>query len=191
MVKRTAVTAAILAASVAWAQQREQRPEEQVSQETLHLLSMLHQNNQDEVQLGTLAQEKAVANNVKQLGRSLAQDHQRADEQLMQLAQRMNLELPRFEPRTEVERSIMASHQAEMQKLQALEGEQFDRAFLAAQIGMHDLEIAQLRQARGQIQNREIQRFIDQQLPVLERHRAQAYRLLGEAPRRARRAPAE
>lgn len=191
MVKRTAMAAAVLAASVAWAQQREQRPHEQVSQQMLHLLSMLHQENQEQIQLGTLAREKASANDVKQLGRLLAQDHQRADEQLAKLTQRLNLELPPFEPRTDVERSIAASHEAEMKKLQALEGEQFDRAFLSAQVGMHDLEIAQLRQARSETENREIQRFIDEQLPMLERHRAQAYRLLGEAPRRARRPPAE
>ena len=154
-------------------------------------LSTLHHANQMEVQLGQLAQQKGVSKGVKDYGAKLMKDHQQADEKLMTYAQKKNLQLGEPKVDNDFKKTMKSAMDAEMAKLQALEGPAFDRAFLAHMVGHHDADIAKVMAGQQQFaSNTELKKELDSLLPTLKQHRQQAHRLLGqEAPRQARKAP--
>jgi putative membrane protein len=154
-------------------------------------LDTLHHANQMEVQLGQLAQQKGVSKGVKDYGARLVKDHQAADQKLMTYAQKKNMQLSEPQADTEFKKTMKNAQQAEMAKLQSLQGPAFDRAFLAHMVGHHDTDIAKVMAGQQQFaSNAELKGQLDGLLPTLKQHRDQAYRLLGqEKPRQARSAP--
>ncbi len=154
-------------------------------------LSTLHHANQMEVQLGQLAQQKGVSKGVKDYGAKLVKDHQQADEKLMAYAQKKNLQLGEPKADNDFKKTMKTAMDAEMAKLQSLEGPAFDRAFLAHMVGHHDSDIAKVMAGQQQFAtNTELKKELDSLLPTLKQHRQQAHKLLGqEAPRQARKAP--
>jgi putative membrane protein len=114
-----------------------------------------------EVELGRLAVDRAAHPRVKELGQRMAEDHGRAGQELAELALAKGLSVPPLEGRdTRL-----------VQRLSALSGAAFDRAYMA-----------HLREHAGDVQEfwRESQRGDDsavrswsaEQLPVLEAHHA-------------------
>lgn len=154
-------------------------------------LEALHHANQMEVQLGQLAQQKATSQGVKDYGARLVKDHQAADQKLMTYAQKKNLQLGEPQADNDFKKTMKNAAEAEMAKLQSLQGPAFDRAFLANMVGHHDTDVAKVMAGQQQFaSNTELKGQLDSLLPTLKQHRDQAYRLLGqEKPRQARSAP--
>ena len=75
-----------------------------------------------EVELGQLAAQKAASDQVKQFGQRMATDHEKANDQLYQLATQKNIRLPKGPP---------ASERAEKSRLEKLSGDEFDKAYMA------------------------------------------------------------
>lgn len=154
-------------------------------------LEMLHHANQEEQELGQLAQQKGVSQGVKDFGARMVREHQQADETLMAYAKKKNLQLGEPQPQGNLGQTMKRASEATTAKLQALEGPVFDRAYLAAMVDDHDTDIAKVTSARQQFaSNAELAGMLDALLPKLRQHRDAAYKLLGqEAPtvRQARR----
>jgi putative membrane protein len=102
------------------------------------------QANLAEVELGQLAQKKGTARDVRELGIRLAIDHQSANENAIKTAQHLNV-TPPGKPD--------ARDKATYDKLARLSGEQFDRAFIQAELKDHIHDIAlynyEARRGRG------------------------------------------
>jgi putative membrane protein len=81
-----------------------------------------------EVQLGKLAAEKALSQEVKQFGQRMVDDHGKANDRLKQLATTKGVNLP-----TELDRST----QREMDKLAKLSGADFDREYMKHMVSDH------------------------------------------------------
>ena len=86
-----------------------------------------------EVKLGQLAAERASNAQVKQFGRRMASDHQKANNELKQIASKMAVQLP-----TETD----AKHQDLYDRLSKLKGAEFDREYMKAMVEGHQ-EVAQ------------------------------------------------
>ena len=86
-----------------------------------------------EVKLGQLAAERASNAQVKQFGRRMASDHQKANNELKQIASKMAVQLP-----TETD----AKHQDLYDRLSKLKGAEFDREYMKAMVDGHQ-EVAQ------------------------------------------------
>src|SRR5438046_7026307 len=78
-------------------------------------------DGQAEVELGKLAQQKALHEEVKQFADRIVADHSKANEELRALADAKGIA---------VSGSLDRKHQKEMQRLQALLGPDFDRAYM-------------------------------------------------------------
>lgn len=155
-------------------------------------VNMLNHESQMEVQLGQLAQQKGVSRSVRDYGARLVKDHQGAIQKLSTYAQKKNLTLGEPQADNDFQKTLMNAEQADMAKLQSLQGPAFDRAFLAHMVGDHDADIAMVMAGQQQFANNtELRGQLDSLLPTLRQHRDQAYRLLGQEkpPRQARSAP--
>lgn len=114
-----------------------------------------------EVQVGQLAQQKGASAQAKQFGQTLAQDHTQANQQLEQIAQQNNLNLPQQPSSTE---------EADLKKLQGLSGAQFDKQLASSEVQDHRQDIAMFEKEAKSGQNPDLKSFAQQTLPVLRKH---------------------
>ena len=88
-----------------------------------------------EVKLGELAQQKAASEKVKEFGQRMVTDHSKAGEELKQVAQQENLNLPQ---------RLSREDQATYDRLSKLNGKQFDEAYTRAMLTDHQKDVAAL-----------------------------------------------
>jgi putative membrane protein len=118
-----------------------------------------------EVKLGQLAQEKGSSDKVKDFGKRMVDDHTLAGEQLKTVASQENIALP----------SELNKHdQAMYNKLSALSGDAFDRAYAKDMVNDHRKDIDDFKQEAGNGKNQAIKSFASQTLPTLQDHLKQA-----------------
>jgi putative membrane protein len=112
-----------------------------------------------EVKVGQLAQHNAASADVKAFGDKLIRDHSTAMDKAAALAKTMNVPVP-TEPKPEAEDVY--------ERLQALNGPEFDKAFVAAMIEDHKKDIRAFEQeAKGKDQ---VAQFAQTTLPTLQTH---------------------
>jgi hypothetical protein len=77
------------------------------------------------------------------------------------------------------ERAVMEADEAEIKKLEKLEGRAFEQAYLAHMVEDHDRDITRAALAVAEFRGSELGGMLQQMLPKLQRHREHAYRALG------------
>jgi putative membrane protein len=132
-----------------------------------------------EVQLGQLAQRNGRSPAVKRLGERLVADHTRANQELMTLAQQKQITPPD---------SMGAEHQAVYDRLAALRGRAFDRAFAQAMAQDHREDIQAFQTEARDGTDPDVKAFAARQLPVLQEHMRMAQQLEGARASGARHA---
>lgn len=119
------------------------------------------QGGMAEVQIGQLVQQKSSNPQVKQFGQMLMQDHQTANQQLMQIARQSNMQVPA---------SPNSEQMAEMKKLQGLSGAQFDQQVAQYEVKDHQQDINVFEQEAQSGKDPALRSFAQQTIPVLQKH---------------------
>ena len=115
-----------------------------------------------EVQIAQMAQQKAQNQQVKQLGQTLVQDHQQANQRLMQIAQQKNIQL---------DRQLDGKHQEQLTKFRNASGAEFDKEFVKHTVQHHKKSIQKFEQASKKFSDQpELQSWVQQTLPALQKH---------------------
>ncbi len=114
-----------------------------------------------EVKAGQLAAQKAESSSVKQYGDKLARDHQKACDQLKPIAQKKGIT---------VSDQLEQKHQAHLDHLSRLSGEQFDKEFLKQAAMHHKKDIKMFEQQSKEGEDPSIRSFASETLPVLREH---------------------
>lgn len=130
-----------------------------------------------EVQLSQMAVQKATSPEIKQFAQKLIDDHTRANQQLMQVAQTKKLEVPS---------QLDDEKKAKLAKFQQKEGQQFDRAYINCVTAEHVHDILMYRDASQQLRDPELKQFASQQLPTLQQHYQHAAQLANWSAQDAR-----
>jgi putative membrane protein len=143
------------------------------------VLERLHHINQEEIQIGRLAQQNGESQDVKSYGNMLVKDHTTADQALTSYAQKKGIKLAEPKPMDEVERKAMAAQKAGMEKLQVLKGQPFDASFLAHMVGGHDAALGKVLAAQKNLTDPGLTPVLQQHAQAITQHRQQAYTLLG------------
>jgi putative membrane protein len=118
-----------------------------------------------EVKLGELAKEKGNAQAVKSFGERMITDHSKANDQLKQIAQQSNIQLPEQPDRAD---------QAMYERLSKLSGADFDRAYARAMVKDHEKDIAAFQKEAESGADPQIRQFAAQTLPTLQSHLQEA-----------------
>jgi putative membrane protein len=121
-----------------------------------------------EVQAGQLAANKASDDKVKQFANKLVEDHQSANNELMQLATTKGVELPAAAPR---------GKRRDLEKLGKDSGSKFDDKFVKEQVKDHEKDIKKFEKASGKVKDPQLKAWIDKTLPTLRQHLAMAEKL--------------
>ncbi|OQW37250.1 MAG: hypothetical protein A4E19_13875 [Nitrospira sp. SG-bin1] len=123
------------------------------------------QGNQAEIALGQLAAQKATSPEVKQFGAKMVQDHQKASQEVKQLASKEGLQLPM---------QISDKQKQKQQELSQLSGKEFDRAYMQYMLKDHQKEVKEFEQNASQLQDKDVKQWASGTLPVLKQHLQQA-----------------
>jgi putative membrane protein len=124
---------------------------------------------QAEVDLGKLAEDKATGDSTRNFARRMVNDHGAASQKLKQL-----------NPRVETPKEMDPEHQHIRAKLQKLNGADFDRAYLAAQVTDHQKTANLLQWQISNGQSDKLKKFSQEQLPIVVDHLQQAKLALAE-----------
>jgi putative membrane protein len=127
------------------------------------------EGNLAEVKLGELAQQHAASDSVKQFGKRMATDHQKAYDELKQLASQKGAAVP-----TTLDRS----HQAVYDRLAKLNGADFDRAYMKDMVKDHDKDVKAFQKEANSGKDADLKAWASQTLSTLKEHQDQAKQTL-------------
>jgi len=116
-----------------------------------------------EVELGKLAAEKGASQEVKDFGNQMVKDHSKANDELKEVAGKMNVTVPE---------KVDAKHQAMIAKMSALSGAAFDKAYVKGMVKAHKEDIAFFESADKEVKNEDLKKFIENTIPVMKEHLA-------------------
>lgn len=139
-----------------------------MQEETRDFVVNAAKGNMGEAMMGETAKEKATSDSVRQFAEKLAQDHQKANEQLKTIAKETDIQWPS---------DLRSPHHDLAQTLKNTSGKEFDELFANRMVQEHEREIEKYERLSQTIGNKSIKEYIDSTLPVLRSHLEQARQL--------------
>jgi putative membrane protein len=124
-----------------------------------------------EVQLGKLAEGHAASPEVKQLAQRLVQDHTKANQELLAIAEKKEITLPK---------KVDDTQEHAVKLFSKLEGAEFDREFLRSQVMEHEKDVAAFSVQAKEGQDPDLKAFAAKQLPALQEHLQRARELVAQ-----------
>ena len=115
----------------------------------------------EEVELGKLAADKASDPDVKKFGQKMVDDHGKANEDLMKLAQQKGVDVPS---------GLNASGQKDKDRLSKMSGAQFDRAYMKMMVSDHKKDVAEFEKVSKHAKDPDVRSFASEKLPTLKEH---------------------
>jgi putative membrane protein len=128
------------------------------------------QGNMFEVQLGTLATQRAMGDRVKQFGQRMVQDHGKAQQELMNLAKEQNWMLPA---------EVSDEQKKEQERLGQLSGEAFDKAYMETMVKDHAADATMYEAASTNSQDAALKGYAARTLQIIKEHLTQAREISG------------
>lgn len=140
-----------------------------------------------EVELGKLAAQKAMSDEVKQFGQRMADDHGKANEELMQLASTKGVMInhsmgttPSSDSTTQPtsqntmasgdDAKMMKKHQEMVNKMSALSGADFDRKYMEEMVKDHEKDVAAFERESTSGSDADLKAWATKTLPTLREH---------------------
>jgi len=155
---------------------RAQRAEERRDQ---HFMTQAIEGNFAEVKMGQLAQQKGATDDVKSFGKTLVDDHGKANDAAMKTAKDIGMNNPPSGP----SKTQTTAHD----KLAKLSGQAFDRAFARDMVRDHKKDIAEYERAAKE--SSPVGQYAKDQLPVLRKHLQMAEKIESSGATAQRRTP--
>jgi putative membrane protein len=119
------------------------------------------QINLTEMKLGEYAAQNGKRDDVKKFGQRMVKDHSAVNDDLKALAAQKDVTLPD---------SLDAAHQKMADKLMAVTGSEFDKAYIAGMFNGHKKAIKAFKAESAETKDTDVKSFADKTIPVLEEH---------------------
>lgn len=139
-----------------------------LSEEARQFVLEASANSMMEVELGQLAQEKAQSQEVKDFAQMMVNDHQQLNQNLQNALQDNPISMPEH---------LKAKQQEKLQELQNESGREFDKEYMQTMVEAHEEAIENFENVRNEVQDAELQAWIDKGLNTLRQHYEQAKQL--------------
>ncbi len=164
--KRTLMHATCLALMLALpgvvvAQQAERPAKERKAGGNDPVVMNAARDNLAEVQLGKLAAERAASDEVKKFAERMVTDHQKAYDELKQIADSKGLKVP-TEPDSRTKK--------EYDRLAKTSGADFDRAYMDLMVREHDRDVKAFQRAAKNEKDPQVKDWAAKTLPTLHEH---------------------
>jgi putative membrane protein len=126
------------------------------------------EDNVAQEQMGQLALQKSSSDDVKQFGEKMAQIHEQLTNQLMPLAKKLGVDEPKNPSKKDKQ---------EIEKMQALSGQDFDAAFIKAMLRDQQNDVKGFKDEAQGAQDPNVQQLAKMDEPVLSQHLQMLQRL--------------
>jgi putative membrane protein len=162
-------------------------PNEKVTQAPMKLddatktdivLRQLHAANQEEVDLGKLAIDKAQNADVRRFAQDMVDDHGAADAKLTALAKRTNIDL-NVVPADPVQKALSDASDESKRSLRGQAGSWFDIAYIAPQADKHVLALKLIDEGKKTASG-DVKSLLEEMRPTVEGHLEHARSVLRE-----------
>ncbi len=137
-------------------------PNAKLSDSDISVVSELHHANQAEVDLGNYALSHGTKT-VKDYATMIVKDHSANDAKLIAMAKKHGVTTIPAPPMDKDE-------MADMTKLKAMKGTDFDRAYIDAMVADHEKDIKKVTDAIGTVADPDLKAHLTATKPVLEHH---------------------
>jgi len=114
-----------------------------------------------EVELGRVAMLKSSNDRVREMAQHIVDDHTQANERLQALARAKGVDIPA---------QLDTKHQKQVDKMQKLSADRFDREYTALMVSDHKEDIKEFRRAAAHAGDADLKQFAAGTLPSLEQH---------------------
>ncbi|MDB5294321.1 MAG: putative outer membrane protein-like protein [Phycisphaerales bacterium] len=118
-------------------------------------------NGQFEMALAQQALQKSQSPQVKQIAQRLVQDHGQANQQLTQVAQKNQVEVPM---------GLTGMKAQKLQIIGSMEGKEYDQAFLGCMDALHAHDVTEFRNKAQTAKNADVKQFAAMTAPKLAQH---------------------
>ena len=118
-----------------------------------------------EVELGRRAAQQGTSDVVKQFGQKMADDHSKANAELMTIASSKGITLP-----TDVD----AKHRAMIGRLARMSGAAFDKAYAKDMLSDHNKDVSAFQKEADSGADPDVKAFAAKTLPILKEHQSLA-----------------
>ena len=143
---------------------------------TTILLRQLHAANQEEIDLGKIADDKAQNAEVKRFANEMVTDHTTADQKLVDVAKQMNIDI-NASPIDPVQKVLASASDECKRSLRGQSGAQFDVAYFAPQVDKHALALKLVEEAQKTASG-DVKKLLDDTRPTVEAHLEHAKNLM-------------
>ena len=126
------------------------------------------EGQQAEIEMGRLASQRGGAEQVKQFGAQMMEDHQKASKEIQLLASKEGVVLP-----TE----LTGKHKDKREEFGQLSGDAFDRAYIRYMLRDHQKDVKEFERHAKAIKHPPVQRWAEGTLPLLKQHLQTAQRI--------------
>ena len=131
------------------------------SEQDVAWMQAAHQSNLAEIAAGNAAQQQATTQDVKDLGAMFVQMHTELDTALTQAAQQLSVQLPG---------APTPEQQQQLEAVKANQGQAFDTAWIAQQIGSHSTTLAATQKELASGSDETVLGLARTSTPVVEQH---------------------
>lgn len=114
-----------------------------------------------EVELGRIASEKGGSDEVKDFGKLMVDDHTKINDNLKEVAAKMNVKVPD---------KVSAKHHAMIEKMSGMSGADFDKAYVKDMVKDHKMDIAEFEKADKEVKNEDLKKFIENSMETMKGH---------------------
>jgi putative membrane protein len=114
-----------------------------------------------EVVAGRLANEKGMSKEVKEFGKHMMEDHQKANDELKQLAESKKIMLPD---------SMDNDAKDKIEKLSKKSGKDFDKEYMNEMVSDHKKDVNEFEDASKNAKDAELKAWAEKTLPTLRSH---------------------
>jgi len=141
-----------------------------------NILALLDEVNAADSAAGNVASSKGTAASVKEFGKQMMRDHHALRKGGQDLAKKMNVT-----PQPPANDSLPAMAKGEMDKLASTpKGADFDKAYIDAEVGVHQFAVTLLTTAQGAAQDSSLKDAITKAIPMIQAHLAKAQDIQGK-----------
>ena len=117
--------------------------------------------NMIEVQLGGLAETKAVNDRVKAFAKMMVKDHMKISKDLQKIATAKNITLPQ---------ALSDEAKKDIDRLSKKDKKNFDRTYMNMMVADHKKDVTKFEKAAKDCKDPDLKNFIKQTLPTLRKH---------------------
>jgi len=124
-----------------------------------HFVSEALKGGQAEVAMGQLAEQNGKSSDVKSFGRRMVEDHTKMGEQMKMVASEEGLSTP-----------SSPSHDAEINKLKSLSGDDFDKEYIKMMLKDHESDLNEFKKEAQDGKSPKVKEAASQGAPIISEH---------------------